>query len=240
MKSLFKKITFSILALLFLIVFVGFIIFSQSEDFIVLKVKFQSCPYNHYSLKAVPISYGFIIPDSNAVQKTDNYESFPGGCVITKDSPKYKVVCTKCGYVLEKSDSTEYWLRRDSVSTSFEIQLNKIISKAPIINLFTLEGTSSLLYIQEYKNGRVFSETVTYQTRSKIPELEKKLFRYVSSNNLQFNEIDLTKEIYYDYYDYIKSYKALTANEEFELALNEDDRMNLNRITLMWQLINQF
>ena len=221
MKSLFRKVAFSILSLLSLIVVIGFIIFSQSEEFIVLKVKFQSCPYNHYSLKAVPISYGFIMPDSNTIQKYDNYEYFPGGCVVTKDSPRYQVVCTKCGYVLEKSDSTECWLRRDTVGTGFEIKLNKIISKAPIINLFTLYGTSSLIYMQEYKNGKVYTEVISYETTSKIVDLEQELLKYVSSNSLEVNEIDLIKENYYDYYQYIKSYKAIRENKEFELTIPE-------------------
>ena len=238
MKSLLKKIISSVLIILFITVAIGFFVFSQSEDFIVLKVKFQSCPYNHYSLKAVPISYGLVLPDSNNIKRFDNYESFPGGCMISKDSPKYKVVCTKCGYVLEDSDSTEFWMRRNSTNTGFEIPLDKIISNAPIIDLFTLDTISSLIYMQEYKNGIIFTETISYQTTSPIVDLEKDFLKYVKINSLDVNEIDLSRETYFDFYKYIKSYKAVKKNIEFELTISEDKDIDFKRVNLSWQLIN--
>lgn len=101
MKSILSFVQRINLVFIITTIISGFVLFAISDDFVLLKVKFKSCPYNHYELKAVPISYGFVLPDSNYLNKIKNYEIYPGGCTITSKSAKYKIVCKKCGFVLE-------------------------------------------------------------------------------------------------------------------------------------------
>jgi len=216
----------------------GFVLFATSDDFVLLKVKFKSCPYNHYDLKAVPISYGFILPDSNYINKIKNFEIYPGGCTITSKSAKYKVVCKECGFILEETDSIDYWHRVEDSNKGFEIPLNSVIANTPIINLVTLYDSKFLSYSQMFENNKVVGEVISYASKSSVNNLNKKFLEYLHKNGIDFKETTLTEKKDSLESELFNSYHFIKTDKIFRLSFYSSFDSAFIDVILEWDLTN--
>lgn len=233
------KSILSVLQKINIIVFIGtiilgFVLFATSDDFVLLKVKFKSCPYNHYELKAVPISYGFILPDSNYIKKIKNYEIYPGGCTIISKSAKYKIVCKKCGFVLEETDSIYYWHRVNDSNQGFEIPLDSIMANMPIIKLVTQFDLKLLSYHQVYENSKVVREVISYASNCSVDNLNKKLVEYLYNNGLEIKETTLTEKKDSLESELFKSYQFIKKDKNFRLSFYSSINSAYIDVILEW------
>jgi hypothetical protein len=238
MKKRLKKIVFISVLGFIIILGIAYYYFAQTQEFIFLEVKFKSCPYGHYSLKAVPISYGFMLPDSNYFKRVDNYETYPGGCTFSKDSPKYKVICTKCGYVFEDNNSNSYWIKGNDSNEGFEVPLDTIISNLPLINIYSLNNLQSLNYAQKYRDGKIIEEAIRYQSISSASDLEEIILNYAELNKLNFHQVNSSNEEPSDFYKFYKNYQAQKNNRIYVLTISVDKEFESKNLTFFWELKN--
>lgn len=182
-----KKIYLIVITYIILVIsVVGYYIIMEAYD-----VKYRCCPYKHYSLKRIPILYGYPnLDDSILVRELKNKEIYLGGEMMHNNRPSYKYFCTKCSYDLYQIEGRDIWKRFSENLKSFEIPLNKIIACFPIFEVDTLDHYGFLKYGQKFESNKVVYETVSYNSNRDIKHIDSLLIRYLSQRNISMERID--------------------------------------------------
>lgn len=147
--------------------------FTPGSNAVAAQVK--ACPDGHKTLKNVPISYGTpsFAPEHRKAREEAiaRLEYWPGGCVVSPDSPTNRVTCTTCGLGLN-AEYGSWNAYRQSPS-----QFSRPFS-APILS-FPIPGTNSLFsgpkYHQTIGKGGVQHESLDYTSREQKAEIVKRV-----------------------------------------------------------------
>ena len=161
-----------------------------------LSIPDDRCPDGHTTLKEVPIVYGLLIAETPEARKAltediENYKTWPGGCVITDDSPKVRVTCTTCGFGFDAQFG--HWSRSSSDPASFTRPFSAQTSGFPRPSKDHLED--ALDYSQSVYQNEVMSESLCYtstQTRDVLIAAISQWFKGIGQDPQSCKESEVT------------------------------------------------
>jgi hypothetical protein len=113
------------------------------------------CPFGHANLKDVPIIYGTLVPDPETERQFRNLEACYGGCVVSEESPRRKVVCPDCGYRFEADE--RLWSKSTDDRATFSRSLSGLVAGLP-----APDGAVKRYDQSVTTDGRVVYEKVSY------------------------------------------------------------------------------
>jgi hypothetical protein len=92
-------------------------------------VELGHCPFGHTRLRDVPIVYGLLSPNTEVDRRLKDLELWYGGCVISEDSPRRKVVCPDCGYCYEAEERV--WSKSADSPAALAMPLSDVVTGVP-------------------------------------------------------------------------------------------------------------
>lgn len=191
------KLRTSLLNLLTVLIF-SFLSSNCYEKNNIENLKVEKCPYGHTSLKSIPILYGEIGIDSTLEAALNKNEIELGGCDISDNDPKYRIVCEDCGYKKYNYDSVKTWRRTSTDFSSFDFPLNKIILEFSILLVDTTQlFDPKISYIQKIFDDKVIYEGLQYSSNKSYLEFEnivEKVMSHSTSNGVLTKPENVFKE----------------------------------------------
>lgn len=141
------------------------------------------CPDGHTTLKNVPIVYGLLIPDAKVKAALARQDFWPGGCVITPDSPTNRVVCTTCGFGYDSRFRDWHGFAEFQFPSQFKRPFSTLMASFPVPS--TNQLVESPRFQQSFTTNGVTSESVSYSTSEPFEEVAQRIDSWFKAQKLK-------------------------------------------------------
>lgn len=141
------------------------------------------CPDGHTTLRNVPIVYGLLIPDAKVKAALARQDFWPGGCVITPDSPTNRVVCTTCGFGYDSRFRDWHGFAEFQSPSQFKRPFSTLMASFPVPS--TNQLVESPRFHQSFTTNGVTSESVLYSTSEPFEEVAQRIDSWFKAQKLK-------------------------------------------------------
>lgn len=148
-----------------------------------LASQMRACPDGHSTLKNVPIAYGLINFDDKTKAAASRLEFWPGGCVITPDSPTNIVVCTTCGFAYDSRLGSWHGFAEFQTPNQSKRPFSTLMASFPIPS--TNQLVESPRFGQSFTTNGVTYESVSYSTSEPFEEVAQRIDSWFTAQKLK-------------------------------------------------------
>lgn len=141
------------------------------------------CPEGHTTLKDVPIVYGLLTSDTKTKAALARQDFWPGGCVVTPDSPTNRVVCTTCGFGYNSRSGDWHGFAEFESPTQSKRPFSTLTASFPVPS--TNQLVESPRFQQSFTTSGVTSESVWYSTSEPFEEVAQKVDSWFKEQKLK-------------------------------------------------------
>lgn len=141
------------------------------------------CPDGHTTLKNVPIVYGLLKSDAKTEAALARQDFWPGGCVVSPDSPTNRVVCTTCGFGYDSRFGEWHGFAEFQSPRQSKRPFSTLMASFPVPS--TNQSVDSPRFLQSFTTNGVTSESVSYSTSEPFEEVAQKVDSWFKAQKLK-------------------------------------------------------
>lgn len=141
------------------------------------------CPDGHTTLKNVRIVYGLLSSDAKTKAALARQDFWPGGCVVTPDSPTNRVVCTTCGFGYDSRFGDWHGFAEFQSPNQSMRPFSTLMASFPLPS--TNQSAELPRFHQSFTTNGVTYEGVSYSTSEPFEEVAQKVDSWFKAQKLK-------------------------------------------------------